>query len=158
MFVEAIIQNDSPSFLKSFREKMDLLISNKLEEMRYDIIQKEFGFLNERDKPSVGLSVTRSFERHKVNKDQTATLNSNNYKMLNGKLVRMGSIEKFNRNNSKNRASFNSNSHVSHVAIAKRQMTQQRDKALGIDPHQRQKALGFTQKTDRNAKLTNRST
>lgn len=157
--IQEIILNDHLSFKTKLHEKLKQLIDIKLAEMRFDIIQKEFGFLNERIVSNTSksktnptknfnqhVSLAKTFQTQKINKDPTTTTKKTTtspigYKKIGGQLVRMSSLEKFNRRTAISKRKFKATNHI-QVAVRKRGQVLQKNKILGVNVHQKSAVLG----------------
>lgn len=145
MLVEAIISNNYSSCKTILHERIQKIIEKRLAEIRFDIIQDEFSFLNENisltaHKTNRKVSFAKSFAKKKIYKDPDIQNKPNKsitstkptgYKRIGGKLVPMSSLEKFNRRAAKKKAVINTTQHT-NVAVRKRQQVLQKRKALGI--------------------------
>lgn len=148
MLVESILSNNPVLFLEELQERLKQIIDKRLAEKRFDIIQKEFGFLNEGVVDLQKVATVRKFAKN-LNKDPNTRKKPTRlpnkpegYKRLGTKLVGMSSLEKFHRKASKHKSTVNLTKHIK-VAVRKRQQTNQKKKVLGLDTNQKPEVLGF---------------
>lgn len=141
--IDVILQKDNDKFREILKVKLNDIIHDQLAEMRCNIIEREFAFLNEKTiqhhyHKAITLKVPT--QRKITPAPETKALKAG-FRTQGNKVVRMKSLEKFHRMQGKKKQSANRMRHVA-IAIRKRQKYIQNQKALGIPRHQKAKALG----------------